>query len=80
MDGFTDLLWRIKDEHAIRFRDGMAASYGYKEFLIDSIPNPESMADYVWRKILEEWIQRVKIQEHKTAVDAIVTPEIEVIL
>lgn len=80
MEGFTDLLWRVKDEHAARFRDGMAADYGYREFLIDDTPNPESMADYVWRKIREEWIQRVKAQEHKAAIDTIVTPEIEVIL
>ena len=80
MEGYKDLLWRVKDEHAIRFRDNIALHFGYNEFLVDGSPNPESKSDYIWRKQRNEWIERVKAQERATAIDAIVTPEIEVIL
>ena len=62
----------IPDDQIERFVDGMAAHYGYKAVneLTDEV-NPETKAQYVRRKIRQEWIHRVKRAELKAAHDAV---------
>ena len=68
--GYTDVTFEIKDEHVARFRDGIAAHFGYRE-TIDGEPNPESKAVYAKRKLRQQMVQWVKRAERAEAISAI---------
>ena len=67
MATYTDVVFKVNDEHLARFRDNLALHYGYQE-IIDGEDNPESKTVFIKRKIRQEWIQRVRVQERRTAI------------
>jgi len=69
-EGFTDVTFEIDDAHYQRFKDGMAAHFGYQE-TIDGEPNPEGKGVYAKRKMRRQMIQWVKRAEARAAVEAL---------
>jgi hypothetical protein len=61
----------VKDEHVARFRDGIAAHFGYQETLINGEPNPETKAVYSKRKLRQQMIIWVKQAERAAAIEAV---------
>ena len=78
MATYTNVVFEINNEHLQRFINGIASHYGYKN-IIDGEPNPEAKADYGKRKIRQEWIHRVKRQEHIAQIEELTTDPIDVI-
>jgi len=68
--GYTNVTFEIKDEHVARFRDGIAAHFGYREE-IDGEPNPEPKTSYVRRKIRQQMILWVKREEQRAVIETI---------
>ena len=68
--GRTDVTFEIKDEHYQRFKDGMAAHFGYQA-TIDGEANQEGKGVYAKRKMRQQMLQWVKRAEGKAAVDAL---------
>jgi hypothetical protein len=74
MEGFTDLTFRIKNEHVQRMLDAHCHFFGYRSEDIDGNPNPETPGQFVKRKLWRQMVNRTLSYE----VSQLVTPgEIE---
>lgn len=69
MATYTDVTFKINDDHLQRFIDGIAGHFGYQEFLEDGQANPETKAAYGKRKLKRQLALWVK-QYERQVIDA----------
>ena len=65
MATYTDVTFRVNDEHLTRFIDGIAGHFGYRETLEDGTLNPETKAHYGKRKLRQQMVLWVKRYERQ---------------
>ena len=65
MATYTDVTFKVNDEHLQRFIDGIAGHFGYQETLIDGTDNPETKAQYGKRKLRQQMVLWVKRYERQ---------------
>ena len=78
MATYTDVTFKINDEHLQRFIDGIAGHFGYEELDIDREPNPETKAVYGKRKLRQQMVLWVKSFEQQEAQKLLDTQPIDV--
>jgi len=64
---YTDVTFKINDEHLQRFIDGIAGHFGYRELDIDEEPNTETKAQFGKRKLRAQMVLWVKDYEYREA-------------
>ena len=65
MATYTDVTFKVNDEHLQRFIDGIAGHFGYRDMLEDGTDNPETKAHYGKRKLRSQMILWVKRYERE---------------
>lgn len=78
MEGYTEVIFYIKDEHVQRFLNGLAGHFGYRDTLEGGQPNPETRAQYTRRKIMQDWRGKVLSYERGEAIKALVDTPIDI--
>ena len=78
MATYTDVTFKINDEHLQRFIDGIAGHYGYEDIDIDGQPNTETKAVYGKRKLRQQMVLWVKSFEQQEAQKLLDTQPIDV--
>ena len=80
MDGYTPLIFQIKDEDVERHVLNISNHFGYQEIdLVTGEENTETRAHYAKRKIAAMMIGISEQQEIKDLVDEIVVPPVDII-
>ena len=78
MATYTDVTFKINDEHLQRFIDGIAGHFGYEETDVDGEPNTETKAAYGKRKLRQQLVLWVKSFEQQEAQKLLDTQPIDV--